>query len=262
MDYITIQRTAGWSSYKEYSRWDEVVKLLGLPVIELDNIKDWDKTLALVKGARVHLGIDSVFNHAAAAYKTPAVILFGSTDPIGSGHSTAINIRNSPCTKPCFIEDRYSNGWRCADKCPHDPKCIDTIDPQMIADAVKKFMAPCPICKSAARPTAVTKFNGPYYECPDCKVWRQIKDLPKTCLSSGEPPAEYMSEPDKNANREIAAYISPKFTVSGPHLSIGSKYPMLAHWLQERHGRKCVAIDMIPEVVKLGAELGVEAYHA
>ena len=259
-DYITLQRTTGWSSLKEYFRWDEVKQCLTLPVVELDGIKDWDQCLSLVKNARIHLGGDSVFQHAAAAYRVPAVIVFGSTSPVGSGHITAVNLSNPICGTHCFIEDRYSNGWRCHDKCPHG-KCIDSIDPMTIVAAVNKFLEPCPICGCAEKPASVAEFHSPYYVCGKCGLWRQIRDLPKTFESSAELPGDQMSEPDRQANRAIAKYIQPQVHVPGKHLSIGSKYPMLGHWLQVDHGRSCAAIDGIPEVVKFGKELGVEAYQ-
>jgi SAM-dependent methyltransferase len=265
MNYITLQRKAGWSSLKEYSRWDEVVRLVEaqtkLPVVELDAIRDWDVCFELVKNARLHLGIDSVYNHAAAAYKTPAVILFGSTDPIGSGHLNATNLRNALCgPTPCFIEDRYTNGHRFTDKCPHG-NCIDSITPEAVSAAVLNILAPCPVCGSTKETKAVKEHDTPYYACAGCGLWRQLRVLPKTFESSAELPGDQMSPQDKSANREISNYIQPYFVVPGKHLSIGSKYPMLAHWLQTLHGRKCIAIDGIPEVVKFGKELGVEAYQ-
>lgn len=260
MDYITLQRTTGWSSLKEYSRWEEVKQCLPLPVVELDGRTDWNECFNLVKNARLHIGGDSVFQHVAAAYRVPAVVVFGSTTPVGSGHITAVNLSNHLCGKACFIEDRYSNGWRNQDKCPYG-KCIDTIDPAVILAAVNKFLAPCPICGNAEKPKPVMEFHSPYYVCNGCGLWRQIKDLPKTFESSAEASGDQMSEHDRRANRDIARYIQPYVKVAGKHLSIGSKYPMLAHWLQVDHGRQCVAIDGIPEVVKFGKELGVEAYQ-
>jgi SAM-dependent methyltransferase len=261
MDYITLQRSAGWSSYKEYSRWDEVIAKLPLEVVELDDCRDWDKSFALVKNARVHLGIDSVFQHVAAAYKVPAVVLFGSTTPVGSGHVTAVNLHQPTCGKACFIEDRYSNGHRCNDSCPYPIKCIDAIEPQTIVDAVSKFFLPCPVCGSTGKPQAVLQYDSPYYNCQGCGLWRQIKDLPKTFESSAEAPGDQMSEGDKQVNKILAGVIQRFVKVDGTHLSIGSKYPMLSHWLQAEHRRKCIAIDGIPEVLKFGAELGVEAYQ-
>jgi hypothetical protein len=144
MEYITLQRKTGWSSLKEYSRWDEVVGLVEaqtkLPVVELDEIQDWEACFEIVQNAKLHLGVDSVFNHVAGAYKVPAVILFGSTDPVGSGHATAINLHVPTCGKACFIEDRYINGHRFTDKCPHG-KCIDSIEPAQICAAVIKLLS-------------------------------------------------------------------------------------------------------------------------
>ncbi len=67
--------------------------LLGLPI---------RKALAVVKYAKLFLGIDAVFSHAAAAFQIPGVVLFGATTPEVWGHSGHINLyRGLPC-QPCM----------------------------------------------------------------------------------------------------------------------------------------------------------------
>ena len=66
----------------------------------------------------LHLGGDSVCQHIAAAFRTPAVVIFGSTPTSVFGHPTATNLSAGPAScHPCFIEDRFADGHRRAQKC-------------------------------------------------------------------------------------------------------------------------------------------------
>ena len=112
-EFITLHVKTGWSIYKEWSfeKWAELIKeirpLIGTtkivqiggkddPLIEgVDRDfrgKPLAESCALIRDAKLHLGIDSFSNHIAGAYKKPAVILFGSTTPLGFGYNTAKNI--------------------------------------------------------------------------------------------------------------------------------------------------------------------------
>ena len=137
--YITVQTTSGWSTYKDYPYFQEVLDLVGSEILtlEIDESFTWAESLALIQHATLHLGVDSVCQVIAAAYQTPAVVLYGSTDPSLSGFSTAINLRHSGC-RPCFIDDKFANGWRCGEVCS-DP-CILKIPPSVVAEAVKDLL--------------------------------------------------------------------------------------------------------------------------
>lgn len=124
--YITIHVKTGWSVYKEWpvEKWTELVKLLkatyNLPIFQLGGESDpliegisedfrgktdLRGTLHLIKQAKLHIGGDSFTNHAAGLFETKAVILFGSTSPVGSGYPSALNIwEQLPCS-PCYKED-------------------------------------------------------------------------------------------------------------------------------------------------------------
>lgn len=120
--YVTFQPLCGWSSYKEWDHWEPVIEMLSkhIRVVTIDASRPWAESFALIQHARFHLGQDSVGNHVAGAYKTPAVILFGSTSPTGSGYPTAINLWKPWCDHaPCYYEDKFSNGIKgvCMDKC-------------------------------------------------------------------------------------------------------------------------------------------------
>jgi ADP-heptose:LPS heptosyltransferase len=127
--YITIQTKTGWSVYKEWWGWQELVNLLkdNHPEIEIYQIggpddpqlKNIDGTfcggsfyenVSAQAWATLHIGLDSVFNHTTNIIwrnkgKTKSVILFGSTqaDAFGYPHNKNITM-NLPC-QPCFREN-------------------------------------------------------------------------------------------------------------------------------------------------------------
>ena len=119
--YITIHPTAGWSHYKEWDieNWEAVVREFpGYNFIQLGSASDPKITgvdhsfmgnplidsIKLISNAKLHLGIDSFSNHTTYMVNTPAVILFGSTQPSASGYPQNKNISlNLPC-QPCFKE--------------------------------------------------------------------------------------------------------------------------------------------------------------
>ncbi len=127
--YITIQTKTGWSVYKEWWGWKELVILLkeNHPEIEIYQIggpndhqipnidgsfcgDSFEDNTSAQAWADLHLGLDSVFNHTTNIQwrnkgRTPAVILFGSTQATASGYPHNKNISlNLPC-QPCFRED-------------------------------------------------------------------------------------------------------------------------------------------------------------
>jgi ADP-heptose:LPS heptosyltransferase len=134
--YITLSKDVGWSFYKQFPKWDEVN--FPLPVIELGAHLSWKETASLIQHAACHVSGDTVTNHIAGAYHTPAVVVFGSTSPLGSGYDTAINIWEPKCTNgPCYIENKFANGYRSSDKCEFGG-CINSITPKQIEDAINK----------------------------------------------------------------------------------------------------------------------------
>jgi len=127
--YITIQNKTGWSIYKEWWGWQELVNKIRLEKPEvgiyqiggpsdppLVNIsggflgESFDKNLAAQCWSKAHVGLDSVFNHTSNIIwqglgKKSCVILFGSTQHDASGypHNTNISL-GLPC-QPCFREN-------------------------------------------------------------------------------------------------------------------------------------------------------------
>lgn len=126
--WITVQPNTGWSVYKEWSmeNWNEIITRIhqAFPEVAIVQIggsaddpelrgTDYDlrgrtsisQALWLVKHSLLHLGGDSFTNHAAGTFKHPAVILFGSTSPTGSGYDSAINLWAGLACSPCYRED-------------------------------------------------------------------------------------------------------------------------------------------------------------
>ena len=127
--YITFQTKTGWSVYKEWWGWQELINLIKRkkPHIEvyqiggendpqIDNIDgsfcgdSFEDNLAAQAWANWHIGLDSVFNHTTNIRwknkgKTKAIILFGSTQKDASGYPHNENISLNLSCQPCFKEN-------------------------------------------------------------------------------------------------------------------------------------------------------------
>jgi ADP-heptose:LPS heptosyltransferase/glycosyltransferase involved in cell wall biosynthesis/2-polyprenyl-3-methyl-5-hydroxy-6-metoxy-1,4-benzoquinol methylase len=129
--YATIHPKAGWSMYKNWpiERWAEVLKTLNMPVYQIGAKDDpkvpganhdflgkpLDVAINLLAFATIHMGVDSFSNHVTNvewfnadtgfARKTPAVILWGSTQYTASGYAHNKNISLGLECQPCFKED-------------------------------------------------------------------------------------------------------------------------------------------------------------
>jgi ADP-heptose:LPS heptosyltransferase/glycosyltransferase involved in cell wall biosynthesis len=128
--YATIHPQAGWSQYKNWSmdKWEELCKRLsfeGIPTYQIGGPRDrrvlaakdhflnaadtFRASLGALAHATIHIGVDSWTGHATnikweGKNRTPAVILWGSTqwDAAGYGHNT--NISKGLLCQPCFKE--------------------------------------------------------------------------------------------------------------------------------------------------------------
>ena len=125
--WITIHPKSGWSIYKDWAleNWEEIIRRIhqsypGVAVVQIGVGSDprlagvdhdlrgatsIAQALWLVKNSVLHLGVDSFTNHAAGAFEHPAVILFGSTSPTGSGYASATNLWAELSCSPCYRED-------------------------------------------------------------------------------------------------------------------------------------------------------------
>ncbi len=158
--YITIQTKTGWSPYKEWSqeRWTELVGRIcaKYPKYRIVHIGDKDcaipgvdnaklsisEAISAVARARLHIGGDSFPNHVRGIVGRPAVILWGSTSPIGSGYKTSANIWHNDAhgCSPCYRE--YPNMSRHPKPhCPHCKNWEDLSHPCMGDISVDEVMA-------------------------------------------------------------------------------------------------------------------------
>lgn len=168
--HITIQTKTGWSIYKEWWGWNELIDLIhkeipDLKVCQIGGPKDqkisnvdinlcgesFTDNIAAQAWSKLHIGLDSVFNHTTNIQwhnkgRVPAVILFGSTQASASGYPTNTNISLGLSCQPCFRENpslsRIPLGI-----CTNPPEqdyenprhaCMAGITPRMVVDAAKK----------------------------------------------------------------------------------------------------------------------------
>jgi ADP-heptose:LPS heptosyltransferase len=167
--YITFQNKTGWSAYKEWWGWQELINLIKekKPNVEIyqiggsndpkiENIDgsfcgdSFEDNIAAQAWANTHIGLDSVFNHTTNINwlnkgKTKGIILFGSTQADASGYPHNDNISLGLSCQPCFKEDpkisRVPLGL-----CDNPPNqtyenpqhaCMKGITPEMVFDKIK-----------------------------------------------------------------------------------------------------------------------------
>jgi len=88
------------------------------------------EAFALVKVAAAFVGIVSGLGHISAAVGTPAVILFGPSQPQIWGHANSINLdRALPCA-PCI--DLLTST-----PCPYGARCMTSIDVDLVEAALR-----------------------------------------------------------------------------------------------------------------------------
>ena len=154
----TIHIHAGWSPYKEWpvENWQKVVdhffgQLAFIQIGDrnepvLKNVASMVGLLnvrlsaACVYQTDLFVGIDSFPNHVAGAFGKPAVVLFGSTSPTGSGYPTAINLwAGEPCS-PCYREYN-SISVHPKEPCPYGVKCQKEISIDKVIASIETILA-------------------------------------------------------------------------------------------------------------------------
>lgn len=161
--YITIQVKTGWSKYKEWplDRWFNLIRLIkertGALVYQIggpgdpkirgadgDFLNDGFLTnLSAQSWARIHIGLDSIFNHTTNikwSHKnsvTPAVVIFGSTDPTGFGYPQNDNLFLNLGCQPCYRENPEISD-RPGGPCPFKHECMQWIDVEDVYKAALK----------------------------------------------------------------------------------------------------------------------------
>lgn len=153
--YVTLHVKSGWSEYKDWynDRWERVIDRLfkrGYVVLQiglgseplLTGATDFrghtiKEAISAIKYANIHLGVDSFTNHASATVATQALILFGSTSPVGSGYAQNINIYKDLRCQPCYKEYEWSKDNK--GTCPHKRLCMDQISVDEVFDSFLKL---------------------------------------------------------------------------------------------------------------------------
>lgn len=135
---VVLQSRSNWSPYKDQplEMWEtlaaelkkrkyDVVQIGGPndPLIkEAEHIygRGPEAHMPLLKQCKVFIGPDSVFQHMAKGLGTKAIVLWGSTDPVGFGYESHINLNKKLSCQPCYRE--YSHIAK-GNQCPFNIKC-------------------------------------------------------------------------------------------------------------------------------------------
>ncbi|GEM_PF-2960859 len=129
---ITIQPWAGyWTRNKDWTldRWEKVVQMVkdacSVEVIQLGlgneplvaGAVDWRGKTTLresalaIKYAALHLSCNSGSQQLAHAVGTPAVVLYGTTHPVGSGYAEQICLYGGKSATPCYHTELCDHRW-------------------------------------------------------------------------------------------------------------------------------------------------------
>ncbi len=115
---------------------DEVVRLAGCGgILDLTGRTGWGLTAAILAGSRAFVGPDSGTAHLACATGTPAVVLFGPTDPAALyAPGMIVPVRSTHDCAPCYSNEAFpgcSSGR-------HD--CMFAIEPGQVWSALKGLL--------------------------------------------------------------------------------------------------------------------------
>jgi len=92
------------------------------------------QSFALVSQAKAFVGVDSAMAHAASAFGTPGVVLFGPSSSSAFGHPLHANIQAKLRCSPCLDEVAHC-------PCPYDGECMRLIEVDEVVDALKRQLA-------------------------------------------------------------------------------------------------------------------------
>jgi len=91
------------------------------------------KSIAILKFAKLHIGVVSFLMHAANGVNTPSIIIYGGREsPSNSGYKTNKNIYTKISCSPCWLNDK--------DKCSNDGKCMKQITPKIVKNEINKIL--------------------------------------------------------------------------------------------------------------------------
>jgi ADP-heptose:LPS heptosyltransferase len=151
--WIIVNRHASsWTPNKEWpgAHWEALIdRLLSwASVIEIGHIphpnpgRDPERYLSLIgrtslnqlvasiAAADLHVGPISGPTHIAAAFRVPAVVIYGGYEhPVCTSYEKNINLYSPVPCAPCWLRD----------SCPYGKKCLHQITPADVEDALKKL---------------------------------------------------------------------------------------------------------------------------
>ncbi len=153
-NYITFQPFGKYDSRK-YDYWEETIEILG-PILEKNKIKivklgggnepdiygtislsgrtDYNQTAYLISNSLLHLGVDSSGVHIASGLDKKIVALYNVMPPSSSGPywSNKDNV--------IILEPERDKDEKCSYSPVEDPKTINKIKPEKIAESVCKLL--------------------------------------------------------------------------------------------------------------------------
>lgn len=146
--YITLQSGSGMGEARNYSWYNEVTNMLdpilkkhGIQIVQIGGPKEnlihscidyrgqtsLRQATFIVDNALLHLGNDSFFAHYAGVKKIPLVAVYGTTQSAVTGpfyHGE------------CKLIDSHRKGKKAAHQVDEEPKTVDYINPEVVAQAV------------------------------------------------------------------------------------------------------------------------------
>jgi len=129
---------------------EELRAALRRPAVDLAGKLTWGQVGALLGRCRLLVANDTGAAHLAGAVGTPAVVIFGPTDPAQfgpyAGHGEAV-VAGVPC-RPCFRRGRFPN-------CRYAQRCLGELDVSSVWAAVRRQWA-----GRVANPVAASTTGG------------------------------------------------------------------------------------------------------
>ena len=154
-EYIVVHTTGGDPVYRTYPHMDLVIKLLKIPVIQIGGPTDracnnatldlrgklsFRETAYVMRGAKAAVVIDSFPSHLAGCLGTPVVVLYGPAPARvvqpRADDSRVVNLEPNKLDVCVSL----TNCWGKQERGACTKPCIDTINPIMVANAIKQIM--------------------------------------------------------------------------------------------------------------------------
>lgn len=114
---------------KQYSRWGELLPLLGEVLRPRDLDVDIRRAAAVVKHCRAYVGHEGALHHLAAAFRRPAVVIMGGYVGVEqTGYALANHRYLTGGAEPCGMHG----------DCPHCAAAMAAITPESVISALRE----------------------------------------------------------------------------------------------------------------------------